>query len=1063
MFLYIKITGKNMRTVDNSQNTQKIFTGNTKKVTKTIKFGNRCDHFEKTTQSDTNQGTKFEFAKQFKKLGEILSLWNSVKEKISDNREATAEQSVQCDTTGNNNGILKNTPDNVVLNATGSSDLISSKTDVSEMTYEKRIKSLTEKGVDLSVAKQISKFDEPKYTMFCHLINDNNYDASNPELTSVLLHLNNNQCIRFNELHEMGLGYEDAFNGMSLNDETQAKKYASLIKNGVKSYTAINAVKLDDTHYERFLYFINSGSSGSEALDLIDLDIEQYQKYKYLIQNTVISLEDARNAVKLDNETQFPKFIALTEKGVFAAIAIEGSKLNEEQYAKFETLVDKKTNNSDKYKNVAEGILLKIATMNTETEYPKFEKLCNKGVDVTIAANAITMLNKSEYSRFETLIDNNINPFFAFNAARLEKSEFKRFLAFKEKGINSDSALELAQILKDDYSHLNLKEKTDISEKLKRIQKYYANDEEETKILNLNTEIEKVENSMKQVISAPAVSKARAITMMKEFFANNNLKSENTLSTADLGKYGKEGIPLTYSRTEFLNDLSTELRKLPAETQAKITEKLGIDVIKDGNGNITGYNGIIDLTKLSNDTDEKNILIIANKFIYENTVKTGNIELDTLLNSLIQGMPEFINVIGKKQHATHAMSVDCHILTVLGNVLNNPEYKNLSDTDKFCLKFATVLHDIAKSERIVDENHANFSALYARDILKKYNIPSETKNRICEFIKNHHWLAEYNKCSITADEVAAMFRRTDDITSARILAEADLKGVSNEFFKAHKIVLDSSIQEPISDALININSKGEIFLTNSIIDKSIIPTINYNGKTYKVINFSELSKNTDLAQYGFEPNTTLDNFRVLVHTIKEKDIKQNLENVLMLGDSANEGFLCASFISNSNKNTYHDNKYGVVLNTENVNIANASKVNQNSGFEKGFKNFSNIITGNARESVYRDNTSRNIKKNLNLTDNEYAKLYTILQKFKHASQLDNISSITVGDKTFTGAQIKNAIISSNNSIINARFHNEVNVYTPQISAVMAKVNSIDEVPQELSDFANEHNLPIFLF
>ena len=41
-------------------------------------------------------------------------------------------------------------------------------------------------------------------------------------------------------------------------------------------------------------------------------------------------------------------------------------------------------------------------------------------------------------------------------------------------------------------------------------------------------------------------------------------------------------------------------------------------------------------------------------------------------------------------------------------------------------------------------------------------------------------------------------------------------------------------------------------------------------------------------------------------------------------------------------------------------------------------------------------------------------------------------------------------------------HNEVNLYTPKANAVIAKVNSIKEVPQELLDFAKKHDLPVLL-
>ena len=40
--------------------------------------------------------------------------------------------------------------------------------------------------------------------------------------------------------------------------------------------------------------------------------------------------------------------------------------------------------------------------------------------------------------------------------------------------------------------------------------------------------------------------------------------------------------------------------------------------------------------------------------------------------------------------------------------------------------------------------------------------------------------------------------------------------------------------------------------------------------------------------------------------------------------------------------------------------------------------------------------------------------------------------------------------------------NEANLYSPKINAVVAKVNSISEIQQEFLDFAQKHNLPIYL-
>ena len=255
------------------------------------------------------------------------------------------------------------------------------------------------------------------------------------------------------------------------------------------------------------------------------------------------------------------------------------------------------------------------------------------------------------------------------------------------------------------------------------------------------------------------------------------------------------------------------------------------------------------------------------------------------------------------------------------------------------------------------------------------------------------------------------------------------------------------------------------FFTSRIIDNSKIPSVEYNGKKYKVINFNELTGDADLSKFGFEPGTTADNLRLFIHTVNNEKIN-NLENVIFLSDPANQGFLCASYVSARNHPTYGGNKFGVSMASENVNIANAAQKNQGSGCGKNLLHFINIITDSNAEDAYRTLILDCIKRELNITDSEYSMLFKIIQKYKYASQLDNIDSIKIGNKTFSGKQIKQAVSNADDLMMvksrhNSR-HNEANLYAPKTNAVIAKAESIEELPQKLLDFAEKHNLPIYI-
>ncbi len=587
-----------------------------------------------------------------------------------------------------------------------------------------------------------------------------------------------------------------------------------------------------------------------------------------------------------------------------------------------------------------------------------------------------------------------------------------------------------------------------------------------------------IQNSINHIINPTDVSSESKKQMFKGFFANNDNNLDNLLSTADFTQYGKDGVPLEYSRSQFLQDLTDVLKTSTKTEQNEIFDKLGISVIKDETGKITGYDGVINLTKLSTEGTDGAVLSLVNRFIKENSVNTGDVEIDNALNSLIQGMPEFINVVGKQQHSTQDLSVDAHILTVLQQAMSNPNYQNLSNQDKFCLKLATIMHDISKAEGVVDADHPDVAALYARDILSKFNLSNEVKDRVCELIKNHHWLKEYNTGSISASQVAAQFRRTDDLAIAQIMAEADLKGVKidGSFYEKFSSALTDESQAPIENALNAINSMGQMFLTNKVINQSKLPTVEYDEQEYKVVDLTSLSKDFDLSQFGFEPGTTPENMRIFVHMVRP-EYDKTLETVYNLGDVANQGLLCASYVSVDNSHTCWELQFGVSLEADNVNIANATYKDQHSGRNKNFDDFADIITQQPilleegwlsfpkdNDSNFRNLISDSIKQELGLSDSEYSQLYSSIQKYKYTSQFDNIPEIKVGDKTFTGAQVKQAILNADELTIknNPNRHNEANLYAPKVNAVVAKVSKLEDVPQELLAFAQEHNLPIYL-
>lgn len=536
----------------------------------------------------------------------------------------------------------------------------------------------------------------------------------------------------------------------------------------------------------------------------------------------------------------------------------------------------------------------------------------------------------------------------------------------------------------------------------------------------------------------------------------------------------QDGLKTTYPMDKFLEDLSS---LCDSEEKIKILKaKTGISTIRDDSSNplkITGYNGIFVLDELDcNDDFQNKLYKLIHKFMYENEVKTGNIKLDDELNKIIKACPEFINTIGKKQHGTHKHTLDIHSLLVLARSISNPDYLKLDSVDKTMLKVAAIFHDIAKAKGTVDTGHQEPSSVYTRSIVKKFFGNEDTRDRIYELIRNHHWLGEYanssdkEKC---AKEIAYKFRRHDDFDIAKIMAKADLMSVSESFYDSRKGALEDKNLEPIQKFLDKFYGSGCAIISdyplNEVISDKHIQT--KDGREYKVINFHEIDDDTDLSEFGFQKGKTKKDVNFLVHMVPEHNMKGGLVTVDMLTSPVNGGVLSESIITPEYKRTYCDRKCGVILSEINANLVNMNNSNQGSGNEKDFNNIIELVFGWNKN---RDNFKNGFLNALGfeegeISDKEYGDFYkkNILSK-KSYSEFSSSKEYTLGNRKITGKDVVNAIKAYQDSLIdkNETKHNELVGYIPKIKAVVAKEKTLDDVPNELLDFAYENKLPVVL-
>lgn len=565
-------------------------------------------------------------------------------------------------------------------------------------------------------------------------------------------------------------------------------------------------------------------------------------------------------------------------------------------------------------------------------------------------------------------------------------------------------------------------------------------------------------------------------TMMQEFFAND-VEIEATLKNADFAVYGKNGIPLKYTRKEFISDLNTLLQD--STEKNLIMEKIGISPIYSKDGSIIGYDGILDCNNLNreNEEEEKTYKII-HRFLKENEVVTDDIRLNKALTALIKGMPEFINIIGKRQHEQQDYSLDIHILNVLQKAMADKKYEQLEDVDKTILKWSVIMHDISKPEDKKDYMHPVKSAQYARKIMERYKFPIHVKDRIYEQIKNHHWLAQYNNGYMTPEDVAVIFRQKNDINIARIIAEADIKSIdkNGNFWRDFSTALAPEKQNLIDIAQREQDKSGQLIHISRITNYGAIPNIEYKGNAYKVIDLSNIS-DEELSSI-YTSGTKKEDLRYCMHVVSnDDDAVEKLETLYSLGDIASDNEVSASYVSFKDKKTINDYQFGLSLDASPRNISNAYNGNQYSGTFKNVHDF--IKQVQAKEDMYKEYRKMIpgiIKMELSLNDDEYAELFRMLSENSSSSRIYTNSrnsktgkqiyinkKFKINDKVITGEDIIKAVRKAGDEILrNTTDFNEICMYKPKTNAFIAKVDKIDEIPERYLKFVREHNLPIIL-
>ena len=716
--------------------------------------------------------------------------------------------------------------------------------------------------------------------------------------------------------------------------------------------------------------------------------------------------------------------------------------------------------------------------INTISDLPKNNKTENINF-------AITLLSKGASASDICDILHTMNK---YCDAKKQKEYMSLFLKGYDTDLDSFKELYTSIVILQvaDISKMNVREKLELYDKLSNI-----DDTAKAKLQNIGLKyeslLEKVVNSLSAKRDLVNVPQAQTKMLMQQIIANNNPKAEKILQEFDFAQYGKDGLPLKYSRQKFNENVEKLLEDLEAQDVEIILKHFGLE---KGNA---GFDGLPNNKPFDNNEVSANVRKVAQKvqkeienFTVNNEVMIADKDAKEVFEGLIKGCPEFTSIVGKVQHGTHVYSVDIHTLKVLQSAMNDPLYKTLSDRDKTIMKYSILLHDLGKKGGVVDEGHASLSSDYVWSILDRYPFPSSIKDRIIDIVDNHHWFEKYNTGNANAEDVAVRCRRPEDLKIYEIFSKADFENVNPTFHLGAKSGGSTNQAEfdtymnnrfkDIEDAVHKIYEKANLvfdtqFMHNGEQFPSQTVKIDSNNTELKVLNFSDIENGTSLEKYGFAPGVTKDNARFFVHMTEPNSVLLGTPFILTSTPTFQSTW-STSMIKVSNNRTYSDRKFGFIMDIPQANISEAFFRNSASGYEKTLKDFQGFLFGsrefNEGKQTYdvRHYVKNNFMKEMeqlgyNLNDSEYAELTQFMFNKKYLTQIRE--DVKVGDKVIKASDLVSALEKSRDTLFEGGdIHSEIIPLNPKVKGMIAKVEKLEDCPPEFLKFAKEHDLPIIL-
>ena len=563
-------------------------------------------------------------------------------------------------------------------------------------------------------------------------------------------------------------------------------------------------------------------------------------------------------------------------------------------------------------------------------------------------------------------------------------------------------------------------------------------------------------------INVPKLSKE----LKADFFkALNNLSDVNSeFMNLDFNN-NTPILNLGYSLKDFKNNIWNIVKNSHYSDRTKALDYFGFE-LKNNNGilEMTGFpsadkpDGRLARIK---DKDVLNLITKLTpeviKFTQNNSVTIQNApQLSKDLTNIIKAFPEFLTTIGKVQHGTHDFTLDVHCLKVLQGAMKTSLYQTLSQKEKYHMQIIALFHDLTKAEAKPDSDHPKNSAFDVYYLLDKFDMKEKDKLKIYQVIKNHSWLANYDFSERMQKKLAFNMRSGNSFKLQAILTMADLKGVkkNDKFYLQHANKLKSAVSK-ISQSIEELQSTA-INLPQAKIPKA--SELNTNSKYVSKISKDGINNTVlylksgiDLQKAGFKNCKSLNDFNILVHGLDSEDSASMFQALGMIDSKA---LLSTSYIIYSKQNYRAFRSEGFILDVPATNIHAAYWRDFGSGCKKTVRDlFKTYLFQNNEQRNY---ISEKLKKELNLSDKEYIKLFNEIEDLTlEELEIKSPKVAKAYRKIFNDMEISKRSYGRN--------YNEILVTSPKIQAIFCYDKNPQNISPYLRKYAEKNDIPIIVF